>query len=43
MWEWTETYTSATSTRVRRGGAFDTDATKIISSYRESIESDDRK
>lgn len=36
VWEWTETYTSATSTRVRRGGAFDTDATKIISSYRES-------
>jgi formylglycine-generating enzyme len=36
VWEWTETYTSATSTRVRRGGAFDTDATKIISSFRES-------
>ncbi len=36
VWEWTETYTSATSTRVRRGGAFDTDATKITSAYRES-------
>jgi formylglycine-generating enzyme required for sulfatase activity len=37
VWEWTETYTSATSTRVRRGGAFDTDATKITSAYRESM------
>ena len=37
VWEWTDTYTSTTSTRVRRGGAFDTNATKIASSYRESI------
>ncbi len=36
VWEWTETYTSATSSRVRRGGAFDTDATTLNSSFRES-------
>jgi hypothetical protein len=41
-WEWTETYgnnangTINTSLRVRRGGAFDTDATMIKSSFRES-------
>ncbi len=36
--EWTETYTSATSTRVRRGGAFDTDATTLKADHRESID-----
>jgi formylglycine-generating enzyme required for sulfatase activity len=37
VWEWTETFTSATSTRVRRGGAFDTTATMLNASNRESI------
>ena len=36
VWEWTET-AATSATRVRRGGAFDTDATKIISSYRETM------
>jgi hypothetical protein len=37
VWEWTETTGTTTSVRIRRGGAFDTDATKLISSYRESF------
>jgi sulfatase modifying factor 1 len=42
VWEWTETFgsnvdgTTNTSLRIRRGGGFDSDATKIISSFRES-------
>ena len=37
VWEWTETFTSATSTRVRRGGAFDTPVATLNASNRESI------
>jgi sulfatase modifying factor 1 len=37
VWEWTETTGTTTSVRIRRGGAFDTDATKLVSSYRESL------
>ncbi len=34
VWEWTETYNSTNSTRVRRGGAFDSNAATISSATR---------
>ena len=43
VWEWTETFgsnangTTNTSLRIRRGGAFDTDATMLNSAYREGM------
>jgi sulfatase modifying factor 1 len=39
VWEWTETTGSTTSLRIRRGGAYDTDATTLNSSYREGYSS----
>jgi formylglycine-generating enzyme required for sulfatase activity len=45
LWEWTETYgansngTTNTSLRVRRGGAYDSDASTLNASYRESLAS----
>jgi formylglycine-generating enzyme required for sulfatase activity len=42
VWEWTETYganangTTNTSLRIRRGGAFDTDASTLNAAYRDS-------
>lgn len=39
VWEWTETTGTTTSLRIRRGGAFDTDASTLNSSYREGYSS----
>jgi formylglycine-generating enzyme required for sulfatase activity len=36
VWEWNETSTAA-STRVRRGGSFETDSSSLNANYRESI------
>jgi formylglycine-generating enzyme required for sulfatase activity len=36
VWEWTETYVSSSMTRVRRGGAFDSDSTEISAAHRQT-------
>jgi formylglycine-generating enzyme required for sulfatase activity len=37
VWEWTETYTSASMTRVRRGGSYETTSSTLNANYRETI------
>ena len=39
VWEWTETTGTTTSLRIRRGGAIDSDASMLNSSYREGFNS----